>query len=195
VEHKGAPSLLEQTSGSVERIGGVIEQLVEGLKASQANNVYLRRFNTVSGNLKSVKQELQNTIDFFQDEEAFIISYSDFVSQHNLELILSITLKNGQFSSYSLYIEVLIHGGYYKVCEDMCWDRVWMQLTMKHASVLDDDTSQKLSEPFFQQGHQHDEDYFPYQLEMEIRKFYLKNLYAYEVAMRQKCNGSASSVS
>jgi len=185
VEHKGTPPLLEQTYGSVERISGVIDQLVNGLTASQANNIYLKRFTAVTGNLKSVKQELQNTIDFFQEEDPFVINYSDFVSKQNMELILTITLNNCQFSTYSLYMEVLIHGGYYKVCEDMCWDRVWMQWTMKYAISMNDNSSQKYID-IYQQGHQHDEDYFPYHLETEIRKFYLKNLYAYEVAMRQK---------
>jgi len=151
----------------------------------------LQEFHSLVSGLKNVKEELDKTTNLFQEEKKFDLRYPDFIKNQQLELNMYINIGRWRFTSHSLYIEVLTHGGFYKVCEDMSWDRVWMRWTLHAAPVSreDDPVPHELDRyyenSFYRQGHQHEEDYFPFSLEMEIRTFYLKNLYAYEMFNRQ----------
>jgi len=37
----------------------------------------------------------------------------------------SFILDDWEINLHNIYIEILSHGGYLQVCDDMCWNRVW----------------------------------------------------------------------
>eukprot|EP01124_Arcella_intermedia_P012478 TRINITY_DN18814_c0_g1_i2.p2 TRINITY_DN18814_c0_g1~~TRINITY_DN18814_c0_g1_i2.p2 ORF type:complete len:134 (-),score=29.38 TRINITY_DN18814_c0_g1_i2:538-939(-) len=81
----------------------------------------------VTSNLRSLLEESQKCLDYYQDEDAFLKDYLHFMKDKPATLLLLV--NSVQISLYQLYIEVISHGGFQHITSNRYWNRIWHGLS------------------------------------------------------------------
>jgi len=160
----------------------VQKSLSEALKVLMTLPPGSAEHTELSQGVKNLMQEVEKSLNYFQDEETFNSRYSEFMATTGRQTRVTFSVDNWSFKAYNLYMEVITHGGYLHISHEMSWDRVWTRVPKERRTTFYSRTpNTTVSDEVVLDS----EIPFTMETENELKDLYITYLYPYEFHQRK----------